>query len=456
MAKKTFKGPSMESDFILHMEDAKKKLKEFQNDAQSPIEINIKDPTLKNLQASIKRSTEEAEKLVGKLEEALNAGNSKNAKTFDSFLNSKLKQLERDKASYAQLESKIMAQVEAAGKQATKSSSGNVVPAISKEFQAEIDKLEEQSKRYEEILSRIKDVSKMKSLYEDGDPIKLGFKATEEVAQQLIDKYHKLDSVVKKSNTDSIEFADALSEQAKIVLQLFELQDKLIKTNKNGDIISDAPRFLRDFLAIDAYDESVLTTVLGDFDDYIEQITKTAKDGLSNTKQEIKKLTSSIGNISNKDVSKTVADDVKQIGESAIDAKKNVDSLTQSLENLRIAGASMQVDISKGKIKGKESMSLIGVNGIISTVSGQDYSVGTDVLVDQLASNLGKNVIMSLHNHPDGMFFTPSDLKTFAELYHDQGIKLHGIISDGLIQTVDFSGLSKDIVQKMFHHTGSQ
>lgn len=442
MAKKTFKGPSMESDFILHMEDAKKKLKEFQNDAQSPIEINIKDPTLKNLQASIKRSTEEAEKLVGKLEEALNAGNSKNAKTFDSFLNSKLKQLERDKASYAQLESKIMAQVEAIDGNISKSTS-SAVPVLSKEMQVEMDKLEEQSKRYQDILDRINEVSKMKSLYEEGEPIKLGFKATEEAAQQLIDKYNELDGVVKKSNTNSIEFADALSEQAKIVLQLFELQSKLI--DKKGS----SPEFLNKFLELDQYNESVVTTVLADFDDYLDKITKIAKDGLSVANQEINKFNESIKNVSKQEAPKSVTDGVKQIGESASGAKKNVDSLTQSLENLRIAGASMQVDISKGKIKGKESMSLIGVNGIISTVSGQDYSVGTDVLVDQLASNLGKNVIMSLHNHPDGMFFTPSDLKTFAELYHDQGVKLHGIISDGLVQTVDFSGLSKDIVQKI-------
>lgn len=442
MAKKTFKGPSMESDFILHMEDAKKKLKEFQNNAQSPIEINIKDPTLKNLQASIKRSTEEAEKLVGKLEEALNAGDSKNAKTFDSFLNSKLKQLERDKASYAQLESKIMAQVEAMDGNISKSTS-SAVPVFSKEMQAEMDKLEEQSKRYQDILDRINEVSKMESLYEEGEPIKLGFKATEEAAQQLIDKYNELDGVVKKSNTNSIEFADALSEQAKIVLQLCELQSKLI--DKKGSF----PGFLSKFLELDQYNESVVTTVLADFDDYLDEITKTAKDGLSVANQEINKFNESIKNVSKQEAPKSVTDEVKQIGESASGAKKNVDSLTQSLENLRIAGASMQVDISKGKIKGKESMSLIGVNGIISTVSGQDYSVGTDVLVDQLASNLGKNVIMSLHNHPDGMFFTPSDLKTFAELYHDQGVKLHGIISDGLIQTVDFSGLSKDIVQKI-------
>lgn len=442
MAKKTFKGPSMESDFILHMEDAKKKLKEFQNDAQSPIEINIKDPTLKNLQASIKRSTEEAEKLVGKLEEMLNAGDSKNAKTFDSFLNSKLKQLERDKASYAQLESKIMAQVEAMDGNISESTS-SAVPVLSKEMQAEMDKLEEQAKRYQDILNRINEVSKMKSLYEEGEPIKLGFKATEEAAQQLIDKYNELDGVVKQSNTNSIEFADALSEQAKIVLQLCELQSKLI--DKKGS----SPEFLNKFLELDQYNESVVTTVLADFDDYLDEITKTAKDGLSVANQEINKFNESIKNVSKQEAPKSVTDEVKQIGESASGAKKNVDSLTQSLENLRIAGASMQVDISKGKIKGKESMSLIGVNGIISTVSGQDYSVGTDVLVDQLASNLGKNVIMSLHNHPDGMFFTPSDLKTFAELYHDQGVKLHGIISDGLIQTVDFSGLSKDIVQKI-------
>ena len=199
MATRKFKGPSMESDFILNTDEARKKLEEFKKDAESPIKVQIEDPSLKNLQTAIQRTKKEAVTLGNELQKAINAGDKKVASTLDSLLSSKFRQIDRYETSFAQLQGKINAQVESLGKQSSQSSSGNV-PTISKEMQEELNKLEEQKDQYKKVLDEIKKVSQMVASYENGDAISLpkGFKATEESAQKLIDRYYELNDRTNK------------------------------------------------------------------------------------------------------------------------------------------------------------------------------------------------------------------------------------------------------------------
>ena len=71
MATRKFKGPSMESDFILNTDEARKKLEEFKKDAESPIKVQIEDPSLKNLQMAIQRTKKEAVTLGNELQKAI-------------------------------------------------------------------------------------------------------------------------------------------------------------------------------------------------------------------------------------------------------------------------------------------------------------------------------------------------------------------------------------------------
>lgn len=103
------------------------------------------------------------------------------------------------------------------------------------------------------------------------------------------------------------------------------------------------------------------------------------------------------------------------------------------------------VDFS-GK-QSKEYMSLIGADATTDVVGGEDYTVATDVLVEQLIDNVKKSILMSLHNHPDDMLaFTPSDIVSYGKLYKAQGVDIHGIIADGVVQTIDFTDISQEVI----------
>ena len=103
------------------------------------------------------------------------------------------------------------------------------------------------------------------------------------------------------------------------------------------------------------------------------------------------------------------------------------------------------VDFS-GK-QSKEYMSLIGADATTDVVGGEDYTVATDVLVEQLIDNVKKSILMSLHNHPDDMLaFTPNDIVSYGKLYKAQGVDIHGIIADGVVQTIDFTDISQEVI----------
>ena len=98
----------------------------------------------------------------------------------------------------------------------------------------------------------------------------------------------------------------------------------------------------------------------------------------------------------------------------------------------------------------KEQMNLIGDGGVLSSVQGADYEVDIHTLVNQLVSNIKKSVTMSLHDHPNNIdAFTPADIESYAKLYYGQGSKINGIIANGIIKTIDFSGISQEMAIKI-------
>lgn len=125
---------------------------------------------------------------------------------------------------------------------------------------------------------------------------------------------------------------------------------------------------------------------------------------------------------------------------SAKAAKEKADATAKMVDSLKAAKA----NIGNSSI---EHMSLVGANGEISTVDGDEAQVPVDTLVGQLIDNLKNNILMSLHNHPDGLLgFTPGDLKSYAGLYKGQGIDVHGIIYDEAIKVIDLKGASKEVI----------
>lgn len=139
-----------------------------------------------------------------------------------------------------------------------------------------------------------------------------------------------------------------------------------------------------------------------------------------------------------------------EIPTAAQKSAKEVSGVTGELQELLNVASGQEVGYSKGSGDAKESMTLFGADKVVSSFSGKDFQVDTDAIVSQLVNNLKENIVMSLHNHPDGMSaFTPSDINSFTKLFYDQGTKINGIIADGVVKTIDFTGISKEMAIKI-------
>ena len=117
MATKEFGSINVRGSYILDTDEARKKLEQFKKDAESPVKVTIEDPSLKNLQASLVRTKQEAVRLGEELQKAINAGDKKKATSLDGLLGSKLRQVERYETSLVQFQKKINAEVKKIEKQ---------------------------------------------------------------------------------------------------------------------------------------------------------------------------------------------------------------------------------------------------------------------------------------------------------------------------------------------------
>lgn len=143
---------------------------------------------------------------------------------------------------------------------------------------------------------------------------------------------------------------------------------------------------------------------------------------------------------------KTAQEAVAEAERKALENTK----LNLALKQELVSATQQQMALIGEETDAKESMRLLGENGVLSTVQGQDFMVDAKTMVTQLASNLKNSIVMSLHDHPNAMdMFTPDDVNTFAKLYYGQGVKVNGIIANGVIKTIDFTGISQDIAIKI-------
>lgn len=215
---------------------------------------------------------------------------------------------------------------------------------------------------------------------------------------------------------------DELSKKLNEYLKLQKMADEGIDFDSDGKNIQDQ---------------------ISDLEDYF--------DALGKTDEEIRKIQDITGNVAFNDLG--IEDAIQQMSEfiNIVNAsEESINRLRNSIQEVFMSSSNIEADTRSGKLNGKESMNLFDINGNVSTVQGVDYQVDTDTLVKQVVANLNKNIVMSLHNHANGdLTFSPSDISSFAKLYYGQGTKINGIIADGIIQTIDFNGVSQEIAIKI-------
>ena len=147
---------------------------------------------------------------------------------------------------------------------------------------------------------------------------------------------------------------------------------------------------------------------------------------------------------------KNIGTSFDEVGSKINAVEEKANSLQKSIQNVFTSASQLEFDVMKGKTDGKEYMNLFGADGTVSTVEGIGSKVDTDAIVGQMVANLKQNMVMSLHNHAHGTdFFSPADIESYAKLYYGQGTKLNGIVANGIVRTIDFSGISQEVAVKI-------
>lgn len=247
-------------------------------------------------------------------------------------------------------------------------------------------------------------------------------------------------------------------DQIKTIISYDKLSDKLKEYLNLKNKASDAHD------SDDGSEESkdkikALENEIETFENYFDALGKTEEeigkiqgiiDNFTFGDIELNEALDQLCNILGVDIPKVIGTAQTEIESFTNDAKNNFNSLTNSIKDTFNYALQIETDTRNGKSTGKELMNLFSEDGSVSTTQGTDYQVDTDTLVQQAIANLNKNIIMSLHNHPNGdMSFSPSDINSFAKFYYGQGTKINGIIANGIVQTIDFSDISQEVAIKI-------
>lgn len=210
--------------------------------------------------------------------------------------------------------------------------SGKFFSGISEQAQKEIDALEQQANRYQNILNIFNETFKMKAAYDEGDKINIDVSATEQAAKELIDRFEELNNVIENSDDQSKEYAQAIAERAKIALQLIEINERLTKKDKEGNIIKESPKFLRNYLNKGEDEDDLIRYALEDFEYEAQELSERLS-------AEVKSIYSQIDNIRNgvsKDITNTtgknVSKNIENIGTAAEKSKEKIDALGESIQ----------------------------------------------------------------------------------------------------------------------------
>lgn len=383
---------------------------------------------------------------------------------------------------------------------------------ISAEVQAQIDELKKQKVEYQEILDIFNGKGKRLKTTKKNDTIALvglfkDFKKAEEELAELerTGKPGKEEALAKKIKAASLlkntsdYVADKGSDDAGAYVannvKIYERAEEFLKdihTKQNSEldkIKSDCRQKIKEINAeisnlnrgkeanikastateekkISLYDElnkkvkeymSLLSSndesqnedKMIELVDKVKELSQASKDAGAAIEQVFSDL--DFGDISGDEALSKICEILNvEIPAAAEKSVEKVSGVTKSLQDLLNTSAAQEKDYSNGNGNAKESMTFFGANKVVGSFSGQDFQVGTDEIVSHLVSNLKENIVLSLHNHPDGMdAFTPSDINSFVKLFYDQGTRVNGIIADGVVKTIDFTGISKEMAIKI-------
>ena len=274
-------------------------------------------------------------------------------------------------------------------------------------------------------------------------------------AQQFLDEFsEKQKATLEKIKNEYKQKISDINSEIGNLKNINESNDAVVKDNTTSEekkisLYDELNKRVKEYVQLLSSEDDQNEDKLIELVDEIKEVTRASKEAGNSIEQIFSDL--DFGDITGDEALSKICELLNvEIPMAAQKSAKEVKVVTSELQELLNTASWQEVGYSKGSGDAKESMTLFGADKVVSSFSGQEFQVDTDAIVSQLVSNLKENIVMSLHNHPDGMSaFTPSDINSFTKLFYDQGTKINGVIADGVVKTIDFTGISKEMAIKI-------
>lgn len=148
------------------------------------------------------------------------------------------------------------------------------------------------------------------------------------------------------------------------------------------------------------------------------------------------------------------------VGITADDAgqsQENSDKVVESMTNIREEASKLASELDKlfsNMLSNNfENVAQFGKNGILGYVAGNfSDRIASSKLYSSLLDTVNDNIITSMHNHVSkgADYFSVEDLKPITESgFFENGLKSLGLLTKDKFKLIDFSGVSKDIAEKI-------
>lgn len=319
-----------------------------------------------------------------------------------------------------------------------------VFGGLNKEVQEEIDKLEQQINRYKSLIDKFNQTAKMKKSFDNFDGVELDFEVSEQAVDGLIKKYNELNDVLDNSSRDSVEYANALADRARVAMQLVELNNQLIHE-------SPEKKRLTSFIIDESVTEVALEDFEYEFDDCLQNINKTIEITKNKITELKKSATTSFGELTDG----SAKAGFNNIGDAADETGEKVDMLGKKLLNVSeyvsaLSGQLKEMFAAAGRSANFEYH--IAIDGLdIKARHGSEKSVDIATQTETYLDTLFSDSVLYGHSHRGGTSATNiSDIESVLSSYRDGvSIPVHFVVGKDAITTIDFTGLNKDMADQL-------
>lgn len=310
---------------------------------------------------------------------------------------------------------------------------GTVVGGLSKEVQAEVDKLQAQIIQLQALKKDLQTTLNNKHAFDNIEDIKLDTKPTEEEFKRLIKQYQDLTEASHNLMEGTNAYNSNLAQRAKIGLQISAIRDTDpdFDTKKASEII----------------DNDQFELVLDNFEKNIKKIYTSIDKEISKIQTKIEDTIASANTQSN------TMNGFGGIDDSFKQAADASGKFVDKLEYIQLMATQIQrlfSTMSDEEVKLEYKILMNGQE--INLKAGGAKEVGLATSIEALLGNLKTGTTVSMHNHPGGTSskYNHFDLNEAISSFYSGTSKLSAIVGDDGITTLDLAKVKMEDALKVY------